>query len=209
MEGRQRENPREGPSAEAEMTTLVTFRLERQMYALPIEPIVRIIEMVAITPLLQVHAAVEGVINVHGQAVPVINLRRLFGLPAAAIQLRTPIILVQPAERMYGLIVDEVVDIIQLPAAHISRVADILPEGVGEAPVLRGLAHGQNQTMLVVDLDHLLSATHLKALIRAVSELAASESTAEAEQAAPPVEPPAGAEKTPKKQGRRKKGSSQ
>ena len=90
---------------------LVAFRLANQAYALPIEPVVRIIEMVTITPIPQVSGVVEGVINVRGAAVPVINLRRHFGLPEIPWGLRTPIILIQIDEQTFGLIVDEATSI--------------------------------------------------------------------------------------------------
>jgi purine-binding chemotaxis protein CheW len=150
---------------------LVAFRLAHQTYALPIEPIVRIIEMVTITPIPQVSSAVEGVINVHGVAVPVINLRRHFGLLQAPLALRTPIILVQPGRQMFGLIVDEVIDVLSLSPGQVSRVADILPEGVGEAPVLQGVAHVQNDTVLLLDIEYLLSPTHMQKLAQAIKAL--------------------------------------
>ena len=61
--------------------SLVTFRLDSQTYALPIEPLVQIIEMVTITPIPQINSSVEGMINLRGTAVPVVNLGRHFGLP--------------------------------------------------------------------------------------------------------------------------------
>jgi len=124
---------------------LVIFRLDRQTYALPITSIVQIIEMVTITPIPQIgNTAVEGVINVHGAAVPVVNLRRHFGLPEAALGLYTPIILAQIGEQTVGLIVDRVLDVLSLPAERVTRIVDILPEGLGQVPVLRGLAHIQH-----------------------------------------------------------------
>ncbi len=150
---------------------LVAFRLGEQMYALPSAPIVKIIEMVTITPIPQVNHVVEGVINMRGRAVPVIYLRRLFGLPEIPFQLRTPIIIVQIKEQNMGLIVDEVIDILSLSEQQISRVADIMPEGMGEAPVLRGLAHIQNEAVLLLDLNHLLDPRHVQQLAQVMSVL--------------------------------------
>jgi purine-binding chemotaxis protein CheW len=150
---------------------LVTFRLANQIYALPIEPIVRIVEMVTVTPIPQVSSAVEGVINVHGVAVPVVNLRRHFDLSPAPLGLRTPIILVQPGSQMFGLIVDEVLDVLSLSPGQVSRVADILPEGVGKAPVLQGVAHVQNDTVLLLDIAYLLSPAHMRKLAQALKAL--------------------------------------
>ena len=168
MENRQAMNNRGDLSDQQD---LVAFRLGRQAYALPIEPVVKIIEMVTITPIPQVSSAVEGVINVRGVAVPVINLRRHFGLPEVPWGLRTPIILVQIGGQMYGLIVDEVIDVLGLGADRISSVADILPEGMGQAPVLQGVAHVQDDTVLLLNIEHLLLPTHVEDVVQAVTAL--------------------------------------
>lgn len=168
MENRQAENSGEGLS---DRRDLVVFRLAHQTYALPIEPIVRIIEMVTITPIPQLSNVVEGVINVRGVAVPVINLRRHFGLPDVAWGLRTPIILVQIGEQTFGLIVDEVIDVLSLSANQVSRVADILPEVMSEEPIVRGVVHVQGDTVLLLDVEYLLSPTHMQILLQVVAAL--------------------------------------
>jgi len=141
--------------SESTVHHLVTFRLDRQTYALPIEPIVQIIEMVAITPIPQVNPAVEGVINVRGTAVPVVNLRCHLGLPEAKLQLHTPIILVQTGERMVGLIVDQVADVLNISADQITRPKDMLPDGLSDAPLLQGLMHTSQGAVLLLDLERL------------------------------------------------------
>ena len=93
---------------------LVTFRLDEQIYALPIEPIIQIFEMVTITPILQLDSSLDGVINVHGAAVPVLNMRRHFGMPKLSQQVDAHIILVQFEERKVGLLVDEVLAVLDL-----------------------------------------------------------------------------------------------
>jgi purine-binding chemotaxis protein CheW len=148
---------------------LVTFRLHEQTYALPIEPIVQIIEMVTTTPIPQVSHSVEGVINVRGATVPIVDLRRHLGLPGSTPQLHTPILLVQTDEWAVGLIVDEVTDVLNVPIEQIARPADILPEGLGEAPVLRGLAHTDNGTILLLNLEHLFLPDQAQALAQAAA----------------------------------------
>jgi purine-binding chemotaxis protein CheW len=174
--------------------SLVAFRLGQQIYALPIEPIAQIIEMITITPIPQVSSAVEGVINVRGVVVPVINLRRHFGLPTVPPGLRTPIILVQVGERTVGLIVDEVIDVLNLSADQVARITDVLPEGLGESQVLQGLVHIQSDTVLLLDLEHIFQPHQAQALARAVATLSDAtieEEPEEAEEAMAdtPVEP--------------------
>jgi len=151
--------------------TVITFRLGGQIYALPIEPIVRIIELVPITPLPQVDKVVKGVINVHARAVPVLDMRRLFGLPEAALHLYTPIILIQLHGQMCGLIVDEVVDVVNIAAGSLFRVPDILPSELGDAPILQGITYIQGETVLLLDPPHIFQADRMDELANALSSL--------------------------------------
>jgi purine-binding chemotaxis protein CheW len=156
------------PSAQYQ---LVTFLLEEQMYALPIKPIVQIIEMVTITPIPQVDQAVEGVINVRGESVLVINLRRHLGLPPTRLQLRTPIILVRSAGRMLGLIVDQVIDMLSLAPNLVSRPGDILPQDMDVTPLLQGVAHTLEGTVLLLDLDHLFKPHYQESLAAVAAQV--------------------------------------
>jgi purine-binding chemotaxis protein CheW len=160
-----------GSGNSSDQRGLMAFRLGNQTYALPIEPIVRIIEMVTITPIPKVSRMVEGVINVQGKAVLVINLRRQFGLPEVPLGLRTPIIIVQVGELKFGLIVDEVIDVLNLAAERVVRVADIMPNGVGETPILEGLVHVEGDTVLVLDIEHLLVPGQAQALVEVAASL--------------------------------------
>lgn len=150
---------------------LVTFRLARQVYALPIEPIQSIIEMVTIHPMPQVTPIVEGVINFHGAAVPVVNMRRHLGLPEKPLQLHTPIILVHHTRQLVGLIVDEVLDVLTRSRRQVVHPRSVLPEGLGEAKLLCGLIQTQEGMVLVLDIEHLFEVQQARALSDAVEAL--------------------------------------
>jgi purine-binding chemotaxis protein CheW len=151
---------------------LMTFRLHQQIYALPIEPIAQIILMVTIIPVPQVGDVVEGAINVRGTAVPVVNLGRHLGLPQVPLQLHTPIILAQIKEQMVGLIVDEVIDVFSLADDQTTRLADVLPEELGEAPILQGLVHISGSMVPLLDHEHLFLPDQVQVLIQAMEILA-------------------------------------
>jgi purine-binding chemotaxis protein CheW len=144
---------------------LVVFRLEAQGYAIPVEAILQIIEMVAITPLPQVNPVVEGIINLRGEAVPVLNFRRYLGMPTAPLRLHTPIILVRnlaadatPALwQKVGLIVDEVTDVMSIRASAITSLPGILPEGLRRAPVIQGLVHAAREILVLLDVTQLFA----------------------------------------------------
>ena len=135
---------------------LVTFRLGVQIYALPIEPIVRIIEMVTITPIPRVNHSVRGVINMHGEAVPVIDVRQHLGLPTVPYGLHTPIIVVQVGDRAVGLVVDQVEGVLNLQVDKVVRPDDMLPQSLRH-PLFPQVAQTEQGTVLVLDMDRLFS----------------------------------------------------
>lgn len=151
---------------------LVVFRLNRQSYALPVEHVMQIILMVAITSIPQVSDVVEGVINVHGAPVPVVNLGRHLGLRETPLQLYTPILLLRVGEWTVGLIVDEVLDVLSFAGDQIARPADILPEELGEAAVLQGLAYSEGGMVLLLDPDHLFRPEQMQVLAQVTDILA-------------------------------------
>ncbi len=59
---------------------LVTFTLDGQPYALPLASVQQVVRMVEVVPLPKAPEIVLGVINLHGKIVPVLNLRKRFGL---------------------------------------------------------------------------------------------------------------------------------
>lgn len=149
---------------------MVRFRLAEQLYALPIDYVDQIVEMVKIVPLPQVNHAVEGVVNVRGAFVPAINLRHHFGLPGIELSLDTHIILVRVGGRKLGLLVDQVVDVFGL-TQPLSEPGEVLPASLGELGLLRGLAHTPEGLMFVLDLEQIFDPVQVKALTQSFDAL--------------------------------------
>ncbi len=146
-----------GSKGATALKDLVTFQLDRQVFALPIEPIIQIVEMVTVTPLPQARGSLEGVINVRGTAVPVINLRRHFGMRQSAKLLDGHIILVRHGGQTVALTVDKVLTVLNLTEGQLTRTTDMIPHELGDLPLLQGLVLGSDETLLLLDLAHLLS----------------------------------------------------
>jgi purine-binding chemotaxis protein CheW len=152
-------------------SNLVTFRLGQEIYALPVAPIVQIISMVTITPLPEIGDPVAGVINVRGQVVPVVDLRSHIGQVQAPLLLYTPIVLTRIHEGTVGLIVDEVLDVLQLPPGELIEPETVLPPELGQAPVLAALAPISGRLTLLLDPEHLFGPQQREALARAAEAL--------------------------------------
>lgn len=192
----------ENLSKSTQSVTFVTFRLGSQTYALPITHVQQIIEMVTITPLPQVNPVVVGVFNFHGGLVPVVNMRRLLNLADQPPTLHTPIIMVNISSRLIGLIVDEVLNVLQRPAEEVVDPSNILLEEMGQTPLIQGLVREQDGSVLLLNPEQLLKPYSVKVLTQAVDSLAQSlqQNSTEARQAATTLDKPS-AETEVKKSG--------
>ncbi|HOT93405.1 MAG TPA: chemotaxis protein CheW [Anaerolineae bacterium] len=159
--------PKTTASADAAGLTVLTFQLDRQVYAVPITPIIQLIEMVTIIPLPQTSNGIEGIINVRGTMVPVVSLRYYVGLEKRPWALHTPIILIRlPDEHIVGLIVDEVLEVVTLQETPVTP-ATFLPPGLKATQLLRGVAYHNGQVILLLDHEHLFNVAQTQALAQA------------------------------------------
>src|SRR5262245_19962235 len=92
--------------------TLVVFELDGREFALPIEDIAEILQMVLITPVPEVPPWVAGVVNLRGRVIPVIDLRTRLGIEPRTPSLNTPLLIAEQGTRKLGLIADAVRDVI-------------------------------------------------------------------------------------------------
>lgn len=105
---------------------LLVFDLAGQAYALPLEEIQEVLFMAMLSQPPGVPATVAGVLNLGGDAVPVLRLDRLFGLPEQAPGLYTPLLLLRHGDPRLALLVEAVretltvagADILPIPADH-------------------------------------------------------------------------------------------
>ncbi|WP_276352357.1 chemotaxis protein CheW [Cohnella caldifontis] len=86
----------------------VEFGIEAEQYAIRIHDIHEIIKMQEITQIPSVKPYVKGVINLRGKIVPVLSLRKLFGMEEAPAEKSTRIVVVNHLEDTVGIIVDRV-----------------------------------------------------------------------------------------------------
>ncbi|NLF11400.1 MAG: purine-binding chemotaxis protein CheW [Anaerolineaceae bacterium] len=153
------------------MDSYLTFRLGGQIYGLPLETIQQIIPMQTITPLPDVPEQVAGAISVHGQAVPVVDMRRHIGLAAAPYLLYTPIILACIGGSLVGLVVDEVLDVLDFPAGDLQPAGELLPAELGQSPVLRSLAQVAGRLAVLIEPEELFDPEQRQALALAAELL--------------------------------------
>lgn len=149
---------------------LLVFLIDGQAYGIPVNQVLRIIEMVTITKIYNVAEFMEGLINFQGKAVPVVDMRQRLGFSKQAYGLHTPIILVDSSTsnnsptgpaRLLGLVVDEVEQVIYISTDDVEEVTDTLLSDI--TPMLRknmafltGLVNVDRRIIIVLEATKVL-----------------------------------------------------
>ncbi len=150
---------------------LVVFRLDAQRYALALAMVERIVRAVAVTPLPKAPAIVLGVIDVAGSVLPVLNLRRRFGLPERKIDVASLFLIARTSRRTVVLVVDEAQEVTARADAAIIDSAQIVP-GLKHVSGVVKLSDG---LVLIHDLEKFLSLDEAHALDEAMNHEVAHE----------------------------------
>jgi purine-binding chemotaxis protein CheW len=131
--------------------TLVVFDLDGREFALPIEDIAEILQMVLVTPVPEVPPWVAGVVNLRGRVIPILDLRTRLGFETKPPQLNTPILVAEQDTRKLGLIADAVVDVISLDDAALEPPAE-LGASDGHEDAVAAVAQTGDRLIMVLDL---------------------------------------------------------
>jgi purine-binding chemotaxis protein CheW len=131
------------------------LKMEDGLYAVDIMRIREIIRLPKLAPLPRALPFVEGVINLRGQVIPVVDLRKRFGLPPLENRESSRLLILSMAGQSLGLIVDEVTEMITVPVRELKPP----PRGVrlvgGEYMV--GLFLVQEVPVMLLNIDALLT----------------------------------------------------
>ena len=144
----------------------VVFALDEWQIALRLAGVDRVVWAVGVTPLPQAPEIVSGVINVQGRIMPVVNLRRRFGLAAREMDPGDRFLIAHTAQRTVALWVDEVSGVIEPAAEEVVRGEEIVP-GMGYVEGVIKLPDGM---ILIHDLERFLSIEEEKRLGRVIEE---------------------------------------
>lgn len=138
----------------------VGFRIENQEYAFRIDQIREILMPDRVTRLPQVPDYIEGVSNLRGTIIPIIGLRRLFGMGAKERDDETRTIVASVGNRTIGCTVDAVTQVIRITPEQIQAAPDIVKaEG---AAYIAGLARLESRIIVLLELDELLDPAKLE-----------------------------------------------
>lgn len=142
-------------SASTSEMQLVTFNLGKEEFAVPILQIQEINRLVEITRVPKSPDFVEGVINLRGKVIPIIDLRKRFSLPQAELGKYSRVVVINMDGRMVGLIVDSVSEVLRLSEQAIEPAPPIVA-GI-DSEYIKGLGKIEGRLLILLDLNKILS----------------------------------------------------
>jgi len=144
----------------------LVFRLDRSRYGLPLESVVEVLPAVALTPLPKAPAIVEGVIDLRGRVVPVLDIRSRFRLPARPMDVADHLIVARAGGRTVAIRADEAIDLVRLEAPDVEPLDPVVPG----AAYVAGVARTADGLVLLHDLLTFLTRAESDDLDRALAE---------------------------------------
>jgi purine-binding chemotaxis protein CheW len=145
-----------------ELLQLVTFSIGEEEFGVDILKVQEIIRTMEITKVPRAQDFVEGVINLRGKVIPIIDLRRRFGLDSKNHDKHTRIIVIEINNMIVGFVVDSVSEVLRIPAGTVEPPPPVVA-GL-ESEYISGVGKLQDRLLILLDLDKLLSGEDMEAL---------------------------------------------
>ena len=140
---------------------IVGFRVGHETYGVPITSLHEIVRVPEITAVPDAPEYLEGVINLRGKIVSVMDLRKRFGEKQAVVNKHNRILVVEHAGRLAGLIVDSASEVLKIPADAVEPPPAMFQEG--GLNCVTGLGKVPGRLVVLLDMSKLLAPASLEA----------------------------------------------
>lgn len=137
---------------------LACFSLGENLFAIDIMRIKEIIQPQKLAAIPQAAQALEGVINLRGSVIPVVDLRKRFGMPSLKDGKNSKLLIVCLAHQVLAMAVDDVMEVITVTSRDIKPPPDV-DQGVG-IEYLLGVCLSEDRVFMILDIDSLFGSTH-------------------------------------------------
>ncbi|BBD07615.1 chemotaxis protein CheW [Desulfovibrio ferrophilus] len=149
---------------DAELIQLVTFSIGEEEFGVDILKVQEIIRTMEITKVPKAPDFVEGVINLRGNVIPIIDLRKRFGLQTREHDKHTRIIVIEINKMVVGFVVDSVSEVLRIPANTVEPPPPVV-SGL-ESEYISGVGKLEDRLLILLDLDRLLSGEEKDVLLQ-------------------------------------------
>ncbi len=140
----------------SELLQLVSFELNGEEFGIDILLVQEIIRMIQITKVPNSPEFIEGVVNLRGRVIPVVDLRCKLGMPRKEHDNSTRIVVVDILGRTTGFIVDAVNEVLRIPAS-ITEAPPTLVSGGINSEFIKSVGKLEDRLLILIDLEKILT----------------------------------------------------
>ncbi|HTQ61643.1 MAG TPA: chemotaxis protein CheW [Candidatus Solibacter sp.] len=151
---------------------IVGFRIGSETYGVRIGSVREIVRVPEITAVPSAPDTVEGVINLRGKIIPVMDLRKRFGQSEIKPDKKNRILVVELENKMLGLIVNSASEVLKIPPSEIEAPGSVFADG--ESGYVTGVGKLSGRLIILLDISKLLHRPELKRLEEAAETVATS-----------------------------------
>ncbi len=149
---------------------VVGFRIGRETFGLPISIVREIVRVPEITSVPNAPDYIEGVINLRGRIIPIVDLRKRFGEKSFQPDKKNRIVVVELETRAIGLIVNSASEVLRIPPSEIEEPNNVFKEG--ELNYITGVGKMHGRLVILLDLNKVLQRGELSQLDEAADSAA-------------------------------------
>jgi purine-binding chemotaxis protein CheW len=139
---------------------VVGFRIGRETFGLPIAMVREIVRVPEITSVPNAPDYIEGVINLRGRIIPIVDLRKRFGQKSFEPNKKNRIIVVELGTRAFGLIVNSASEVLRIPPSEIEEPHNVFQEG--ELDYVTGVGKLNGRLVILLDVNRILRRGELR-----------------------------------------------
>lgn len=151
----------------ADIVQIASFRIGAEEYGVDISQIQEIIRMVEVTRVPRTPEYVDGVINLRGQLIPIVDLRTRFGMERAAPTKHTRIIVTDIGSKRVGIVVDSASEVLSIPIEAIEQAPEIIAGAATD--YIQGVGKIGDRLVILLDLTMVISGGQVAELERSLS----------------------------------------
>lgn len=140
-----------------ELIQLVSFMLADEEYGVEVLKVREIIRMPTITKMPNTPQHVEGIINLRGKVIPIISMRKRFGLMESENSGHTRIIIMDVVGTLTGFIVDAVSEVIRIHSSEIQPPPSMIMSGGIGREFITGVFNHAERLLIIMDVDRMFS----------------------------------------------------
>lgn len=145
-----------------ELLQLVSFNIGSEEFGVDILKVQEINRMVEITRVPQAPSYVEGVINLRGKVIPIVDLRKRFNLEVKEYDKNTRIVVVDISGNIMGMVVDSVSEVLRLPSNTIEPPPEIVASINSE--YIKGVAKLEDRLLIFLDLSKVIDVSEMSGM---------------------------------------------